>query len=346
MNSRNKLVLVISILLVFTMLGTVGAFAENFTELTGVKLIEDGKVSSEVLSGSTDIPLDATFKLNFSNGIYRVFNENENKIELYNVDNNNEKIDIELQIVKSDAYGDLVNKEDNKQNKDDKNQGNKNKGNKEDKNKEGQNLEAEGLEKSQSIALRPVEALQEGTKYQIVVHKDFKANNGATLKEDIHIGFTTMSLDKVVEVPFIDIADSSEKEAIESMFKRGYIHGKSETHFAPNENITRAEIATIMCRILELNEKEDISEYKDIKADEWYSEYIAKALKAEIIEAKDSMVRPNDNITKEEFKAIAYNGYKHMGKDIDNTLDFETKENVTRAEATAILNNLVNTIEK
>lgn len=94
-------------------------------------------------------------------------------------------------------------------------------------------------------------------------------------------------------------------EAINALYGAGVINGVSETELAPGKLVTRAEFAAMLTRLLELTEVADISEFKDVDADSWYYEVLAKAYQAGILRGKgDGLMSPNDNITREEMATM------------------------------------------
>lgn len=96
------------------------------------------------------------------------------------------------------------------------------------------------------------------------------------------------------------------EDAIESMAVKGIIDGKSEHRFAPTDNITRAEFATLVSRMLKYNEKQEKQfPFKDVKKDKWYYNSIAAVYENGLMNGKsDKEFDPEGNLTREEMAKI------------------------------------------
>ncbi len=72
---------------------------------------------------------------------------------------------------------------------------------------------------------------------------------------------------EVVSYPFQDIANTPYCDSIVRLHAVGIVNGKSETHYAPGDNITRGEFATILMRAFQLEPNAAYAEtnYKDAK---------------------------------------------------------------------------------
>ncbi len=86
--------------------------------------------------------------------------------------------------------------------------------------------------------------------------------------------------------------------AVSTLAKMKIINGRSETEFAPNAFITRAEYATIAARLATANGEEKV-DFTDING-HWANEYILKAASLGWIVGNDGKFRPGDNITRAE----------------------------------------------
>ena len=106
---------------------------------------------------------------------------------------------------------------------------------------------------------------------------------------------------------FVDFPTGWSNEAMTAAVNNGLLVGKSETEIKPQDNLTRAEFATIVTRAFGAKTVADISAYTDVAQDAWYYEYIAKAVKMEAMQGKSAnSMDPEANITREEaFTALA-----------------------------------------
>lgn len=106
---------------------------------------------------------------------------------------------------------------------------------------------------------------------------------------------------------FVDFPTGWSKDAMQYAVDNGLLNGRTETTINPGDNLTRAEMATIINRAFGAEIKADISQYKDVPSGDWYYGEIAKAVNMKTFSgSSDTEMRPNDNITREEvFTVIA-----------------------------------------
>lgn len=105
--------------------------------------------------------------------------------------------------------------------------------------------------------------------------------------------------------PFRDVqAGADYAEAVSELSEAGIITGDDKGNFNPNNTITRAEAATIICRMLGVeNEAKSIkrSVFADVPSNHWAAGYIAKASELGIIGGYgNGNFGPNDPVTYEQ----------------------------------------------
>lgn len=175
-------------------------------------------------------------------------------------------------------------------------------------------------------------------------------------------------------VGFSDISGHWAKENINKASKLGYVKGVSESEFAPDKNITRAEIAAIFVRCLKLEATKN-AEYSDVSENEWYHKNVSAITEAGYMAGFNGSFRPNDNITREELSSIAMRilseieaegGFEEFAdnseisdwakKDIEKAVRmgimlgrenniFAPRANVTRAEAVTVVLRILESLE-
>ncbi|WP_165861236.1 X2-like carbohydrate binding domain-containing protein [Paenibacillus paeoniae] len=102
-------------------------------------------------------------------------------------------------------------------------------------------------------------------------------------------------------VEFADVASHWAKKAINDMGSRMIVDGKGNDNFKPNEEMTRAEFATILVRGLGLKLVENNAPFADVKASDWYNRAIATAYEYQLISGfEDGTFRPNDKVTRQQ----------------------------------------------
>ncbi len=188
---------------------------------------------------------------------------------------------------------------------------------------------------------------------------------------------------EVVEVKRFEDIDSVPwaKESIEAMRDAGYVSGKSETVFAPNDSITREEFASILMRSLWIGTSDAQGlMFADVDKNAWYAGFIAAANNRGIVAGvTDTSFGVGQMITREQAAAMLQRSAAAVGKDIlpkkasaaftdsihisdyayDAVLElakaeiisgmgnetFAPKKNITRAEATVLIMRFINNIK-
>ena len=116
---------------------------------------------------------------------------------------------------------------------------------------------------------------------------------------------------------FVDIEGHWATAAIENAAENGLITG-SEGRFNPDNNMTRAEMATIMVRACGATADADISEFTDVTTDDWYYASVSKAVAMGAFNGSDGRFNPNNSITRQEAFVVLS---RVFGLAINNTVD-------------------------
>lgn len=123
---------------------------------------------------------------------------------------------------------------------------------------------------------------------------------------------------KTYTYKFSDIADSPQKDSILKLASAGIIAGKTFTTFAPEDGITRAEIAKIAAVGLKFKESSN-NVFNDVDKTKWYADYISACANAGLIngiqEGNDFVFKPDDYITRQEVAAIIARAAESLGED-------------------------------
>lgn len=149
-------------------------------------------------------------------------------------------------------------------------------------------------------------------------------------------------------------------ESIDKLVEAGVIEGYTDGTFKPDGDITRAELVKIANLVFVYTQKQESTNFTDVKSDDWFYENILIAQEAGYIKGyPDNTFKPDQNITRQEFCTILdsinsfvelpYDGtvadevstwaVEYVNKVVSNrimTLDensnFRATENATRAE--------------
>ncbi|WP_163859907.1 S8 family serine peptidase [Paenibacillus elgii] len=206
-----------------------------------------------------------------------------------------------------------------------------------------------------------------------------KAENGA-----IQIRLSHFSSYAVMEWnrTFDDIAAHWAKVTIERMAAKQIADGITETAFAPEATMTRAQFAALLARTLKLPPGAKELPFKDVPPDAWYREALAQALAAKLVSGvSDTAFAPEAPVTREQMALMLMNAYGYVrgaesqlptnapaftdreavsdwAKDsvgraaglglLEGNPDgsFEPKRQATRAQALTVLNRLLDHMEK
>lgn len=108
----------------------------------------------------------------------------------------------------------------------------------------------------------------------------------------------------------------------------GYMIGYKDGTFRPNDNITKAETATIFFRMLEDSSRNKYwsttNDFKDVKNTAWYNNALSTLANAKIIEAdKDGNVNPNANTTRAELAVLLTKFFDEKGTETHKFTDIK-----------------------
>ena len=182
----------------------------------------------------------------------------------------------------------------------------------------------------------------------------------------------------IIPIPDPDDDDDDDTEYVPKWLNTedhfAYIVGYEDGEVKPNNNITRAEVATIFFRLLTDDARarywSQTNDYSDIAPESWYNNAVSTLSNMGIINGyEDGTFKPNAPITRAEFTAIAtrffdytaeYDGaFNDVSRSawyadcvqaavdmglVDGYPDggFHPNSNITRAEAVTIVNRVLN----
>jgi hypothetical protein len=158
-------------------------------------------------------------------------------------------------------------------------------------------------------------AIYRGGKYD-------KATNTITTKL---YGFSTYAL-MYYSKTFKDISNHWAKNDIEYMASKYITDGMTPDTFDPEGNVTRAQFAAFLIRLLNVPYQTKATPFTDVKSSDWYYNDVTTAYNIGLVNgiASDKFA-PNDNITREQMAAMAINALKYLGKDTAISQDEVTK---------------------
>ena len=118
---------------------------------------------------------------------------------------------------------------------------------------------------------------------------------------------------------FPDVTNHANKAAIEGLAARKIINGMGNGLFAPDNNMTRAEFATITVQALGLTAKAT-NVFSDVAPSAWYAPYVGTAYTYGIVKGRSATsFDPSGTITRQEAATMVARAAKLCGMDTDQT---------------------------
>ncbi|MDR9855812.1 phosphodiester glycosidase family protein [Paenibacillus sp. VCA1] len=112
---------------------------------------------------------------------------------------------------------------------------------------------------------------------------------------------------------FADTANHWAAEVIQELAAKHLIEGIDAGRFAPNQPVTRAEMAAMLVRLLHLKGS-GTTPFADVAADQWYAEAVSAAVQAGIVQGvSENSFAPNALIKRQEAAAMIARAYKLAG---------------------------------
>ncbi|MCR8636639.1 S-layer homology domain-containing protein [Paenibacillus radicis (ex Xue et al. 2023)] len=113
---------------------------------------------------------------------------------------------------------------------------------------------------------------------------------------------------------FTDLDGHWAKDDVELLASKLLIQGITDTGFAPNNQITRAEFAALLVRAMGLSEDSE-SKFSDVKSTDWFAGSVNAAAKAGLIDGFEGGVfKPASYITREQMAVMISRSLSLAGK--------------------------------
>lgn len=137
-----------------------------------------------------------------------------------------------------------------------------------------------------------------------------------------NIGLRYVECESYVPVSFTDISGHWAEETILEMYEAGILSGRSDTLFAPDEPVTRAEFFSMAVRAAQYTEADFTDTFSDVHFTSWYARPIITAFQNNLIDygmIAGDKVYPEQGITREEAASVLVNAHKiKKRKAVDN----------------------------
>ena len=122
-------------------------------------------------------------------------------------------------------------------------------------------------------------------------------------------------------LPFEDVPENAWfYGTVAEAYESGLIKGRSETVFAPGDNVTRAEVAAMLSRLDGADDRgfsEYASAFSDVKDGAWYRGCVGWAASADILRGyPDGTVKPGADVTRAELAAMIKRYVDRIGAEL------------------------------
>lgn len=144
--------------------------------------------------------------------------------------------------------------------------------------------------------------------------------------------------DSGLENPFTDIDDHWAKDEILKAYHEGLFKGVTATKFAPDAQMTRAMLVTILHRLAGTPApKSTVTSFQDVPPGTFYTESVAWALENGVVNGISATeFAPNRNITRQELVAMLYRYAKLEGRDVSARADISRFTDVGNVHTYAV----------
>lgn len=114
---------------------------------------------------------------------------------------------------------------------------------------------------------------------------------------------------------FADVDENNwARTSIEEAAGKLFMLGRSDTQFAPDQPVTRAEYPTVLLRVLGLMNQKAVNPFADVKADDWYSQSVALGAQYGIVTGyEDGTFAPSATLSRLEAMVMAGRALKLAG---------------------------------
>ena len=136
------------------------------------------------------------------------------------------------------------------------------------------------------------------------MHKNISARIGSALLSAAVLTSLLPVGALAAEASFADTEGHWAESAIERWSDYGVVAGVGDGTFAPDAELTRAEMAQVYVNLFKLTEKADISNFADIPAGAWYADAVSKCVAAGILNGTSNVTfSPLAPVTREQMFA-------------------------------------------
>ncbi|WP_147381820.1 S-layer homology domain-containing protein [Paenibacillus nanensis] len=121
--------------------------------------------------------------------------------------------------------------------------------------------------------------------------------------------------------PYTDLPHSHwAYDYVQELSLDGLVQGMSETEFAPENAITRAQLVQLIVRMMGLTSSGSGTAFKDVAPGSWYEEAVAAAAEAGIVQGVgNGSFEPDRTVTREEMAVMLMKALTASGKQLEDS---------------------------
>lgn len=118
----------------------------------------------------------------------------------------------------------------------------------------------------------------------------------------VQVALAGLCVPAMAQEGFTDIAGSDYETAVNALAEKGVVSGRGDGIYAPEDGLTRAEMATIILRAYDMGEiEEDIEKFRDVPPTHWAYRYVETAYQKGIISGMtETTFEPDAKVTFEQ----------------------------------------------
>lgn len=141
---------------------------------------------------------------------------------------------------------------------------------------------------------------------------------------------------------FKDVTENYDwaKPAIEQLYIKGIIKGRSADEFAPSENVTRAEFVKMILGVFGIEANGNSAGFEDVTSGDWYAPYVNTAYELGIVTGvSDTYFGANEKITRQDAAVIIQRACKSAEKSLEKVNEaavFDDAEDISEYAIEAI----------
>ena len=124
-------------------------------------------------------------------------------------------------------------------------------------------------------------------------------------------------------LPFSDVADGAWYcAAVREVYDAGLMFGRTDTLFAPQGDVTRAELVTVLYRMSSADSTDTESPFSDVRVNDWFARYVSWGAASGLIDGySDGTFRPNRSISRQEMAVLFHRYMDYIGISVSESDD-------------------------